>query len=357
MLRPVIDQVEGIKDYCVSDVAKGIKVVLPSPQFGVRYRIYKEGFFKEVDEDYSNGNETLELLVKSSDELVDLTGNYFVEAYNLDNQCTDTVKGLVVTPDPGQLSMEQYEFTYCDNLSGIDGKTILVAGADSLIHYELHGPDGNKVGDFDRVKDDTICYHGTLSVLGAANSTEYHIYANAGGCSKVLVSFTVKTSIAPKEFDLVGNKLGCVGYPHSMGVKVPATNIDYYLYKEGEDAYLSKKSAASGDMELIFGEWDELGTYYIVAENAAHCTRRLSQEYVIRELPDFFKIYTPGNASYCEGDRGVQLGITGTQSGVTYFLQKEDTIDGNAVYQDVKGVEVVGTGSSATLFGRILPSW
>lgn len=43
---------------------------------------------------------------------------------------TDTVKGLVVTPDPGQLSMEQYEFTYCDNLSGIDGKTILVAGAD-----------------------------------------------------------------------------------------------------------------------------------------------------------------------------------------------------------------------------------
>lgn len=103
-------------------------------------------------------------------------------------------------------------------------------------------------------------------------------------------------------------------------------------------------------MELIFGEWDELGTYYIVAENAAHCTRRLSQEYVIRELPDFFKIYTPGNASYCEGDRGVQLGITGTQSGVTYFLQKEDTIDGNAVYQDVKGVEVVGTGSSATLF-------
>lgn len=61
-----------------------------------------------------------------------------------------------------------------------------------MIHYELHGPDGSKVGDFDRVKDDTICYHGTLSVLGTANSTEYHIYANAGGCSKVLVSFTVK---------------------------------------------------------------------------------------------------------------------------------------------------------------------
>ncbi|MBD9177723.1 MAG: hypothetical protein EGP82_00855, partial [Odoribacter splanchnicus] len=39
-----------------------------------------------------------------------------------------------------------------------------------------------------------------------------------------------------------------------------------------------------------------------------------------------------------------------TQNGVTYFLQKEDTIEGRAVYQDVKGVEVVGTGSSATLF-------
>ena len=46
----------------------------------------------------------------------------------------------------------------------------------------------------------------------------------------------------------------------------------------------------------------------------------------------------------------MQLGITGTQNGVTYFLQKEDTIEGRAVYQDVKGVEVVGTGSSATLF-------
>ena len=88
----------------------------------------------------------------------------------------------------------------------------------------------------------------------------------------------------------------------------------------------------------------------MIAENEAQCTRRLSQEYVIRELPDFFKIYTPGNTAYCEGDRGVQLGITGTQNGVTYFLQKEDTIEGRAVYQDVKGVEVVGTGSSATLF-------
>lgn len=349
MPRPVIDHIEGIKDYCASDEVKGIKVVLPSPRPTVRYRIYKEGFFKEVAEEYG-GYEEVELWVKSSDELVDLTGNYYVEAYDPANHCTDTVKGLVVTPTPGTLKMDVYEFTYCDNLSGVDGKTILVTGADPLIHYELHGPDGNKVGDFDRLKDDTICYRGTLAVVDGAMSTDYDVYANAGGCSGVLASFTVKTSIAPKEFDLVGNPLGCIGYPHSMGVKVPATNVDYYLYKEGEPDYLSKKKAESGDIELVFGEYSELGTYYVVAENAAHCTRRLSQEYVIRELPDFFKIYTPGNTAYCEGDRGVQLGITGTQSGVTYFLQKEDTVGGIAVYQDVNGVEVVGTGSSATLF-------
>lgn len=343
--RPVIQEIEGVKDYCTTD--PGIKVTLLSAQSGVMYSIYKEGFYKWIAQEPSSGNDTIELGVTTSDEMPDLVGNYFVVAYDQANHCTDTVKGLVIAPTPGPLTMEKHTFSYCDNLTGYDGRQILVTGADSLIRYDLRDYSGTKIGDFIRLNKDSIYYKGVLSLPANAVSGDYDVYANAGGCSKVLVSFTLSTSIAPNDFKLLGDTLGCVGYPLTMGVQASALGVTYRLYREGVNEPLETKP---GGGHLVFGDWSELGTYYVVATNAAGCGRRLSQEYVIRKQPDFFKIYTPGATSYCENERGVQLGISGTQWGLLYVLQKLDTINDVPEFRDVAGSQLIGNGSGAMLF-------
>lgn len=79
----------------------------------------------------------------------------------------------------------------------------------------------------------------------------------------------------------------------------------------------------------------------------------MSHRYHIRELPTFYKIYTEGNVlSYCEGDEGVQFGITGTQEGVIYYLQTWDIVKEN--FKDVQGVQLSGIGSGPHVVRRPL---
>lgn len=345
--RPIIDSIRGMLDYCVNDAAH-IKATVAEALPVVSYTLYKEGFFDKIAQGSTGlGGEEIELPLTAVEGLDELTGNYFVVAYDPANQCSDTVRGMSVTPSPGDLTLNAFTYTYCDNLPGYEGKDIVVTGADPLIRYELMDQSlSNKFGDFVAAHADTIVYDGLLSVEGT-NAT-YKIYAKAGSCSGVKGSFEVKKSIAPADVALLGDTLGCDGFDLTLGVATPALGVKYSLYREGEAEPLRTLTGGSGGV-LQFGTWHELGTYYVVATNAQGCERRLSQEYRIRELPQSFRIYAANGAtSYCEGDRGVQLGITGTQFGVSYFIQKWDTL--RAEYRDVLNGELAGSGSNAILF-------
>lgn len=338
--RPTIDtrRIGGLGNHC--DTEDPIAVTIPEPKFGVSYTIYRDEQADALVQQYGAAEELTLALPKPVG-----AGNYFVVAYDPALQCSDTVRGLVVTGAPGDVRLPVDEFKYCANEQGVNGEDIVVVNADPLVHYELRDGNGEKVGDFKHLKDDTLCYDGFLVTVGASGS--FSVYADAGGCSGDKGFFDVQRSVAPADMALLGDSLGCIGMPHTMGLTTSASGVTYTLYREGTDEPLN---SLNGGGALNFGAYQELGTYYILARNAAGCESRMSHRYHIRPLPEFYKIYTQGNVdSYCQGEEGVQFGITGTQEGVTYFLQQWSSV--YEEYRDVPAVELEGIGSGPMLFG------
>lgn len=338
--RPTIDRhrIGGLGNHC--DTENPIAVTIPEPKFGVAYTVYRNDLADAIVQDYGAAEE-LKLILPPPVG----AGNYYVVAFDQEVQCSDTVRGLVVTEAPQNVVLPQEEFKYCANEEGVNGGDIIAVQADPLIHYELHDGSGNKIGDFKHLQDDTICYDGFLTTVGASGS--FSIYADAGGCSGDKGFFEVQRSVAPADMALLGDSLGCVGMPHTMGLATSAVGVTYTLYKEGTEEPLK---TLNGGGALNFGAYLELGTYYITARNGAGCESRMSHRYHIRPLPEFYKIYVQGNVdSYCQGEEGVQFGITGTQEGVTYYLQQWSSVYED--YRDVQAVELEGIGSGPMLFG------
>lgn len=348
--RPVITSIEGMQDYCVG---QPVTVIIPVPVQGVNYSLYKTGQAGAL----LSENASIEPVEFSGAQTAALlTGNYFVVAKSQDAMaCTDTAKGLVIAGDPKILTDLNNKVGYCDNLQGYDGH-MFIGGADSLLRYELFDAPvematRKSLGDFSVWKGDTIYYNGTITVPAGQSQADYYVYAHAGGCSKDVAQFRVSRYTAPLDCQLRWDLLGCVGYDLKMGIQSSEKEVTYRLCTEtaGKIDTLATDTGTGGHLDL--GTYNTEGVYYVLAVNKGGCERRLTQEYRIRPLPDFYKIYTPGKSAYCEGERGVQIGITGTQQKVTYNLQVLTTVNGKDEWKNVaSGSELLGTGSGAQLF-------
>lgn len=354
--RPVIASITGMRDYCLSSGESPVEVTIPVPVQSVMYSLYKLGETDPVIEEAAS----VDPIEFKGGVMNTLTaGKYYVIARAKNGVggkvvCTDTAFGLAMIEEPDELAMLDSKMGYCDNLQGYDGK-MFMTGADALIRYELF--DGPKevartsLGYFTTWKDDTIYYDGTISVPQGQNIGEYYVYANAGKCSKDFGPYRIEKYTAPLDCQLRGELLGCIGYELPMGVQSAEIGVTYTLFREtaGVIDSLSTESGTGG--HISFGSYKTEGVYYVVAKkDNGGCSRKLTQEYRIRPLPDFYKIYTPKKSAYCEGERGIQIGITGTQEKVTYFLQTLVTDKGEEKWADVTGGKLMGTGSGAQLF-------
>lgn len=353
--RPVIADIIGMKAYCVGgDAPDVIAVSIPSVQQGAAYKLYKEGNPAVLDQQPGS----IDGVTFDPAVLAGLTaGQYYVVAEEIMGggvlTCTDTVRGLRITEAPVELEVVGGELGYCDNLSGYD--RIMLTKANPDLEYELFddyfGSDQKKsLGFMTHGTNDTIYYDGILPVT---ESTEkrYYVHVYAGSCSKDDVVVIHKYT-APLDQALLGNRMGCIGNGLRMGIQAPEAGVTYTLYRQQGDVVDSLGQFEVGTN--VFGTYSEEGTYFVMAVNTGGCERRLSQEYQIKALPEFYKLYTPVATAYCEDEEGVQLGITGTQDGVTYRLQKVITMNGTEAWVDA-GAELLGTGTDAQLFSGLFP--
>ncbi len=354
--RPGItaQNVEGMKNFC--DDKDEIKVVILDPKNTVTYTLYKDGFDEVIAREAASwDSRTIELVIPRGEfeHYSGLIGSYTLVAIDPANLCTDTVRSLIVSEAPGELSIvdnEAHEYIYCAGETGVDGTRVRFTGANPLIPYKLLKLNGDVVGDFIHVGDGTIYYDGTLTVPDLSSNITYEIRATVEGCTGKLGGFTIRKGADPGEFSLSGALLGCDEISHNMGVKATSVGYTYTLYKEGEDGPLGDPQPGGGD--IYFESQSSQGTYYVVLEDVLGCTKRLTEQYVIRPRPDMYPIITLGDSTYCEGSEGVQLGIENTQHEVVYTLQREELVGGSRQYRDVPGMEITGSAEGgADLFG------
>ncbi|MES2704259.1 MAG: T9SS type A sorting domain-containing protein [Bacteroidota bacterium] len=186
----------------------------------------------------------------------------------------------------------------------------------------------------------TVPYTGTATTsiyARPAATTTYTATMTVGGCSTTAAA-TVSVNPAPAAYAVTGGGSYCAG---GTGVHVGLANseagISYQLYN---GAAAVGSSLAGTGAALDFGLQTAVGTYSILATNTATgCTAGMTgtTSVSVDPLPVVFAV--AGGGTICAGDAGVSIGLSGSETGISYQLYNGTT---------AVGTTVPGTGSAIT---------
>jgi len=212
--------------------------------------------------------------------------------------------------------------SYCAGGSGV---TIGLGGSQSGVTYQL------QVGGVNTGS----AVSGTGSSISFGNQTtagNYTVVATitATGCTRILTGVTVTINPLPTAYSLTGGGDYCTG---GSGVTVGLSNsqsgVNYQLQVGG----VNSGSVVAGTGNAIsFGTNTAAGTYTVIATNpTTGCVNSMTGNVAITidPLPTAFNL--TGGGSYCIGGSGVAVGLSGSQTGVSYQLLANGTDAGTAV--------------------------
>ena len=226
--------------------------------------------------------------------------------------------------------------SYC---SGGSGVAIGLFGSQSGVTYQLYSassPVGSPVS-------------GTGSVLSFGNQTtagtNYTVIATntTTTCTQNMSGSAIVTINAlPTTFTVNGGGSYCSGGSGvAIGLSGSQSGVTYQLYSASTP--VGSPVAGTGSV-LSFGNQTTAGTNYtVIATNTTTtCTQNMngSVTVTINPLPTTFTV--TGGGSYCSGGSGVAIGLSGSQTGVSYQLYSAST---------PVGLPVSGTGSALS-FGN-----
>ena len=217
--------------------------------------------------------------------------------------------------------------------SGGTGLAITLSGSNTGDNYQLYNG-GAPVG---------TPIPGTGSSLSFGIHTAPGIYTvvatnSVTGCSSNMISSaTIAVSALPTAYLVMGGGAYCSGDTGvHVGLNNSNTGVSYQLYRAGSPVGSAVMGAGSS---LDFGLQTTAGTYTAIATNlATGCTNNMtgSPSVLINPLPVSTYSVT-GGGSFCAGGAGLHVGLSGSDTGITYTLY---------VGTIPAGVTMTGTGSS-----------
>ena len=160
----------------------------------------------------------------------------------------------------------------------------------------------------------------------------------ATGCIGLPVKFDVTVSPVLPGDDIAGPQSVCVG-DADVSYSVPETDGSTYSWIIPAGASISNNP--DGHEIFVTFSMAVTGSISVVETSAGGCTTvHNPKTIVINSLPAVYNLTAP--ASYCSGDQGVTVTLSGSQTGVLYQLYR----DNNPV-----NVPETGTGSAITWTG------
>lgn len=305
----------GGGSYCAG--GSGVNVSLGSSNSGVTYQLY-------------NGSSPVGAPTAGTGFILHFgfqtaAGTYSVLATDNVSGCSNAMNGsaaVVVNALP-----PSHDVTgggaYCEGGAGV---AVGISGTETGIAYTLYR--GSSI-----VASSVPGTGGSLSfgMMTAAGTYSVSATNAATGCSTGMSGNAVVTINArPLEFDITGGGGYCAG---GAGVYIGVSNsqvgVSYQLYNGA--TMVGSALAGTGDM-LDFGAQAAAGTYSVLATNAATgCTMAMSgtTPVVINTPPAVYAVTGGGN--YCEGGAGVNVGLAGSEFGITYRLYNGATLTGAPV--------------------------
>jgi hypothetical protein len=212
---------------------------------------------------------------------------------------------------------------YC---AGLPGVHVMLSNSQSGTNYQLYN--GTALVGAPIIGTGSALDMGLVSMVGT-----YTVVASTAtlGCqTNMLSSAIVSINPLPADFAVTGGGSYCDGGAGvTIGLGGSATGINYRLFR-GSVA-VSGVIAGTG-APLSFGTYAIPGTYTVNAANpATGCSVNMlsSASVTINSLPVVFS--TAGGGTLCAGGTGVDVTLSGSQSGINYQLYRGTSLVGTPV--------------------------
>ncbi len=300
-------------NYCPG--GSGLGVTLSGSDAGVTYRLY-------------SGATMIGAAVEGTGGAIDfgmqLAGNYTIEATNNVTSCVTTMTGT------SAISTHNLPLAYTVTGGGsycADGTGVEVGLSNSQIgvSYMLYNG-AETVGS-------AVLGTGNAITFGNRTAGNYNVKATntTTGCENNMTgSVTVNTNSLPNQYDVTGGGNYCAGGTGVMvSISGSQTGVNYRLYN-GPTAV---GSIVSGNgLGLNFGMQTAAGSYTVRAINATTGCQQVmngSASVIVNTLPATYTVTGGGN--YCAGGTGVNVGIAGSETGISYQLYSGSSMIGSAI--------------------------
>jgi Secretion system C-terminal sorting domain len=299
--------------YCVG--APGDHILLSGSDVGTNYQLY-------------NGSSLAGSPIAGTGASLDFgpeaAGTYTVLATNALTACVGAMASSATTFTVAAPTV--YNVTggggYC---TGGLGTHIGLSGSDTGVGYQLYHS-GVAIG---------------AAVSGSGSSIDFGLNALTGsysvvagnshyGCSSAMSgAATVVTLSLPIVYNVTGGGAFCPGGGSHIILSNSTYGYSYQLYHNGA---MTGSTMPGTGTNINFGSETLAGTYFVVANNiATHCADTMYGKPVIVIQPQPVQYTVTGGGSYCALGVGVHIGISGSETGVTYNLYQPGSGMGSGV--------------------------
>ena len=294
-------------NYCSGGT--GADVNLTISDFNVDYQLYLAG--TAVGSPQPGNGGLLDFGLQTG------AGSYTVVGQDATTGCVANMLGTAavsIDPLPTQYLLSTGATTsYCSGAAGLD---LTLNFSDIGINYELflNGVStGTVLAGLGAVLDFGMqTAAGTYSVMATNGTT---------GCmNSMLGSPTITINALPTVYNVTGGGAYCAGGTgRHVGLDFSSIGVTYQLVRGATPVGSPLAGSSSG---LDFGVQTAAGAYTIIATNATSgCTNTMSGTANITiSTPPISYLTTSATSSYCAGGTGVDVQVTGSETGIRYEL-------------------------------------
>jgi len=304
---PAVFATTGGGGYCSGGT--GVVIGMANSTTGVNYTLYNSSGAASAPVGGSTGNP-----ITFGPQTA--AGTYTVVASDAITFCTSIMTGnpvVTITATP-QLHNVVGGGNQCSGGLGFD---LGVDGSEAGVSYQLYR-NGVATG---------LPVTGTGAAVDLGLQTlagTYTVKANPGtNCETTMTGSTVINIVAlPNAFTVTGGGTYCTGGSgFHIGVNGSESNVNYQLYKDGIAVGVA---VAGGSGAIDFGTLMSAGTYKVIGTSTVTgCSRTMTDSAVIIFYPTALTHTVTGGGQYCEDGAGVNIGLNGSEVGVTYQLYRE----------------------------------
>jgi gliding motility-associated-like protein len=305
--------VVGSNSYC--DGGTGVEIILDGSEAGVNYQLLLDG--SATGSPVSGTGNTISFGLQT------VEGNYTVTAAHETLGCTADMTGsvdVVISPLPLVFDVSGGG-DICEGDAGVE---IGLSGSETGVDYLLYldGVDTGVlvVGDDNAITFGTFDQPGVYSVVAINQLTLCESPMNG--------STTITIQSLPIVYNVTGGGSFCQGGAGvEVGLDDSDTGIEYQLIINGVDA---GAPVVGLDGPLSFGLQTLPGIYTVSATNTSTaCTTMMNGNATVgvNSLPLTYNV--TGGGSYCDGESGLEIGLDGSETGISYYLLLDGTQTGD----------------------------